>query len=641
MNKTGVNVAAILCAAATLTGCAGHGRLTGADWRQDADNIFRPLDLPTPTGVRLGSGAPGPQYWQPRADYRIDATLDPVNRVLTATARVTYTNNAPEPLGYLWIHLEQNLFNNDSIGARLTRGEERFGNRDGFNGGYTITSITHNGRDLPLAVYDTLGRVELPQPIPAAGGVFTFDIAWSFPIPEYGSDRLAIEEVEQGTIFQLAQWFPAVVKYDDVHGWNALPYIGQGEFYTDFGDYELTISAPREFLVVATGELLNPTEVLTQTQVERLAQARSTPDTVDIISAEEVGEPSTIPSGSGPRTWRFRAEDVRTVAFAASDAFIWDAAGASTGTLIQSVYPKEGLPLWAKSTEYLRFSVEHYSEKWFPYPYPVAINVNGDVGGMEYPMIIFCRNRRSEEGLFGVTTHEIGHNWFPMIVSNDERRHAWMDEGFNTFINYYATEAYFGEPEARRGDAQMIVPAMLLPNQQPIETPADYVRRNRLGILQYAKTGAGLVLLREQILGPDRFDRAFRDYIERWAFKSPRPADFFRAMEDAAGADLSWFWRGWFLETGTLDQAVTRIEQDGDGEAVITFRNLGRLVMPVNYEVIYDDGSSERRVLPVEAWAVTDTWPMEFNPGRRIREVVIDPDMKFPDTDRSNNRRRR
>ncbi|RMH25671.1 MAG: M1 family peptidase [Planctomycetota bacterium] len=641
MRKQVFSAATACGLAVAAVGCAGGARYAGPDWRQDADSIFRALDLPTPTLARLGSGAPGPAHWAQRADYRIDATLDAENRTITATAHVTYTNNAPEPLTYLWLNLEQNLFNDDSIGGRLTRGVERFGNRDGFQGGYDIDSITHNGEPLELTVYDTLGRVELPEPIAPAGGVFEFDIAWSFPVPPYGSDRLAIEEVEQGTVFEIAQWFPAVAKYDDVHGWNTLPYIGQGEFYTDFGDYDVSITAPRDHIVVATGELANPSEVLTEEQMTRLAQARTGPETVVIRGADEVGDPASRPAGDGPLTWRFHAENVRTFAWASSDAFIWDAAQASTGTLIQSVYPKEGLPLWEHSTEYLRFSVEHYSEKWFGYPWPVATNVNGRVGGMEYPMIIFCRNRTSEQGLFGVTTHEIGHNWFPMTVSTDERRHAWMDEGFNTFINYYAFKEYFPDEPPRRGDPARFARFMTVDGQQPVETPADYLDRRLLGALEYAKTSAGLVLLREQILGPERFDRAFREYIRRWAFKSPRPADFFRSMEDSAGADLAWFWRGWFLETGALDQAVTRVKQAGDGDASITFRNLGRLVMPVVYDVVFEDGSAERRRLPVQAWATTDEWTVTLTPGRRVREVVIDPDEAFPDIDRSNNRARR
>ena len=631
--------AALGLSVALLTGCATGHHLTGANWRQGTHSVFHELDLPTPTTARLASGLPGPDYWQQEADYHIDATLDTENRSVHATEHITYTNNSPEPLAYVWLNLEQNLFNDQSIGGRLTRNPERFGNRDHFVGGCDIESIAHDGADLPLEVYDTVGRVELPAPIAANGGTFEFDVAWSFPIPPYGSDRLAVEDVEQGTIFQIAQWFPSLCKYDDVHGWNTLPYIGQGEFYTDFGTFDVSITAPRDHIVVATGELQNPSVVLTPEQIERLNEARKSAETVMIRSADEVEDPATRPAGDGPLTWRFHAENVRTFAWASSDAFIWDAAETSTGTLAQSVYPKEALPLWKDATDMLRFSIEHYSEKWFTYPYPVATNVNGTVGGMEYPMIVFCAARKNEKRLYGVTTHEIGHNWFPMTVNTDERRHAWMDEGFNTFVNFYSQKARYPDDEPRRGSAAGFARAMLLPKQQPIDTPADKIARNRLGILEYAKTAVGMVLLREQILGPERFDRAFRSYIERWAFKSPQPADFFREMENAAGADLSWFWRGWFYETGTLDQAVTKIKQKGAGPVTVTFKNLGRLVMPVVYDVTYEDGSVERRTLPVEAWSSANVWPTTWSPGKEVDSVVIDPDKKFPDTNRKNNHR--
>jgi len=636
-------------AVAAAAGCASMERDEALFDAIEHTTMFTPPPMPTPTETRLATGEPGPAYWQNRADYRIDARFDPRARRVEASETITYTNLSPYAISYIWLNLEQNLFHPDSRGARLTPPGARFGNRDGFVGGYAIDDVRVDGEPAQLHVHDTLGRIDLDRPLAPKGGRVEISLRFAFDIPEYGSDRLGIEEVEQGTIFQIAQWFPAVAKFDDVHGWNTLPYLGQGEFYTDFGSFDVSITAPREFLVVATGTLQNASEVLTQEQLERLDRAKSSATTVDIIAPEEVGDASTWPAGDGPRTWRFHADDVRTFAWAASDAFVWDAAfledsgPGGAGTLVMSVYPREGMPLWRKSTEMLRFSIEHYNTMWFRYPYPTAINVNGIVGGMEYPMIIFCRARDDEQALYGVTTHEIGHNWFPMVVSNNERLHAWMDEGFNTFINYYSTKAWFGEPQARRGDAQAIAPMMARFREQPIETPADQVRPDRLGFLEYAKTAAGLVLLREQILGEERFDRAFREYVRRWAFKSPEPADFFRTMEDVAGEDLSWFWRGWFYSTGVLDQAVKQVRQVADEEgrryAEVTFLNKGELVMPVVYRLTYDDGTHETRRLPVEAWFNTDRWTtrVRLEPGRSLAGVLIDPEKKFPDVDRRNN----
>jgi len=421
-----------------------------------------------------------------------------------------------------------------------------------------------------------------------------------------------------------------------------MPYLGQGEFYTDFGTYDVRLTVPRDHICVATGVLQNPEQVLTQDQIHRLNDARSTQDTVMVRSPDEVSDPESRPPGDGPLTWHFRAENVRTFAWASSEAFIWDAATVAesdAGTLVQSVYPREAIELWSDSTDMLRFAIEGYNKRWMDYPYPTAINVNGIVGGMEYPMILFCRNRTSERGLYGVTTHEIAHNWFPMIVNTDERRHAWMDEGFATFINIYSNQERFGDA-GPRGNPRAAARAMLEPDQQPIAIYADQVRR--LGWLQYFKTGIGLYVLREAILGPERFDRAFNRYMTEWAFKSPRPSDFFRVMEDTAGEDLSWFWRGWFYETGYLDHEAYHAEPETSEQApdagdssrfwLITFRSNGELVMPLEYEITYTDGSTETRRLPVEAWHATREWTTRIDTGgREIVKVRTDPRGLFPD----------
>lgn len=615
------------------------------------ETIFSPVAYPAPDAVRTASGVPGPGYWQQRADYTIDATLDEKARSVHGRATVTYTNNSPQELPYLWLHLEQNLFRSDSLGALSIEPGTRFGHK-GFEGGIDIKGVKDSGGgELKLSVYDTVGRLDLPRPVAAGGGQVKFEIEWTFNIPPFGADRMGTEDVAQGTIFEIAQWFPAVAVFDDVHGWNTQPYLGQGEFYTNFGDYQINLTVPRSHIVACTGVLQNPDEVLTAAQRDRLEKARGSEKPVMIVEEGEAGKASSRPDGDGPVTWRFKAGDVRTTAWASSPAFLWDACsepgsgplgedGKPLGTLCQSFYPKEGAELWSKiSSDSLRFSLVEY-RRWLRYPYPTAQNVNGIVGGMEYPMIVFCRDRHNERGLFGVTTHEIGHNWFPMVINTDERRHGWMDEGFNTFINYYAGLARYPGDGGGRGHAREYIADLKQGQQQPMDTVPDHIWRGRLGSLIYEKTAVALVLLREEVMGPERFDAAFRRYCEQWAFKSPRPWDFFRCMEDAAGMDLAWFWRGWILETGSLDQAVAEVGYTEDGKSILaTFTNRGEMVMPAEFSVAYTDGTTERRRLPVEVWASTNQWTAMWDAdGRVVKEVVLDPDRVLPDVDDGNNR---
>lgn len=612
-------------------------------------SVFTQLDLPDPTPWRLADGNPGPEYWQQQVDYSIRAELDAENESIHGRATITYTNNSPQKLDFLWLHLEQNLFKAGSLAELSSVPGARFSNRSDFKGGMEIKSIrTEAGRDIPFSVYDTMARLDIAQPIAAKprgegqGAKFTFNVEWTFRIPEYGVDRMGIEPFEQGRVFQIAQWFPAVAVYDDVNGWNTLPYLGQGEFYTNFGTYDVAIQVPRSHIVAATGVLKNPEEVLTPTQRERLEKARTSVERVVIRSAEEIADPASRPAGDGPLTWRFHAEKVRTFAFTSSPAFVWDAAAVNgqSKTLVQSVYPKEASQVWSKSTDMLRFAIEGYNKRWFEYPYPSATNVFGNVGGMEYPMIIFCGDRNSEPGLFGVTTHEIGHNWFPMIVNTDERRHAWMDEGFNTFINIFSEADRFhdGKVERNGRDAAHLVS----PGLPPMDTPPDQLGPGLLSSLEYAKTAVALYLLREEVMGPERFDRAFKEYIRRWSFKSPRPADFYRTMENVAGMDLSWFWRGWVTEARTLDQGVSAVEQRAvEGKydsATITFDNIGTMVMPVRFRATFDDGSTYDARLPVQIWYWTNHWKTDIQTnGKKVVKVVVDPENALPDTDPRNN----
>jgi len=614
--------------------------------------IFSPLDLPTPNRMRTASGLPGEDYWQQQVDYRIEVSLDVEIESVTATAHVTYTNNSPQDLPYLWISLEQNLFRPDSDGSRFAPPGSRFDNRPGFEGGIDIGYVRTGDTNLKLAIHDTVGRIDLAEPVRAKGGTTEFDISWSFRIPDYGADRMGIRRCEQGNIYQLAQWFPAVCKFDDVHGWNTLPYLGQGEFFTDFGSYDVKITAPRGHVVCATGVLRNAEEVLSEKQLRRLIQANTSRQTVMIRSAREIGTEAAAKPGEGPLTWHFQADKVRTFAWTSSDATIWDAASViqedGKTTLVQSVYPTESRTAWRESTQMLKHSIEHYNKKWFPYPYPTATNVSGIVGGMEYPMIIFCMEDTDPEGLHMVTSHEIGHNWFPMVVNTDERRAAWMDEGFNTFMNsydrydIYEAEVNGGEmPDEDTGfNARNMARLMSRPNVQPLALPADQIHPDWLGMLAYYKTATAMQMLREVVLGPDRFDPAFREYIRAWAFKSPQPADFFRCMENGTGTELAWYWRGWFLENIPLDQAIVDVDQSiASGLARITIANHREMVMPVSLEIEFTNGETLEHKLPVHVWYYTNLWTADVEIGdRTIQQVVIDPNRVMPDLNRRNNK---
>ncbi len=623
---------------------------------------FAPLDLPAPNEFRSASGRPGPAYWQQRADYDIDVRLDPATYRVSGNETITYTNNSPEALDFLWLHLEQKLFAPGSRGAALTPAGSRW--RGSFaEGGLTLESveIVHDGQtyEPKRTVDDTRMRVDLRDALAPDGGTLQLQIGWSFVVPEYGADRMGRLDVEGGTVYEIAQWYPRVVVFDDVNGWNPLPYLGQGEFYLEYGDFDVAITVPTPYTVVATGELVNPEQVWTAEQQARLKTASTSAERVYVIAPDELDR--AHPQKSMTTTWRYHAENVRDVAWAASNRFILDAASATTEagtTLILSAYPPEGVssdpaePGWEEATRFGRAAILNNS-RWLPYPYPVAISIAGVVGGMEYPMLQFSSVKSRGMSLFGVIDHELGHNWFPMIVGSDERRYAWMDEGFNSFLNTFSNVAFFDENadtsiahygeglDARinrltRSDtiaARMQEPAM---QDQSIMTPPDQIRRPSLGFLGYRKPAKGLLVLRNAVLGPARFDAAFMAYIERWAYKHPQPADFFRTIEDVSGEDLDWFWRGWFTSTETLDQAVTGVEQQ-EGRSVVTVENRGGLVMPTELEVRFADGSTERVRVPVEAFFKSDTFGVGVPGDRVIASVRLDPEGLLPDTDTSNN----
>jgi hypothetical protein len=612
---------------------------------------FTPIDFPDPDAYRASDGRPGTEYWQNEADYTIDVSLNPETHRVSGRETITYTNHSPHDLTHLWVHLEQNLFDPDSRGARITPPDARFSGAF-EDGGYELSNIQvtrgSESRSADVRIDGTRMRVKLDKPLAADGGTLKLSMDFSFVQPKYGADRHGRLDVDGGTVYEFAQWYPRMAVYDDVNGWNTLPYLGQGEFYLEYGDFDVSITVPRDYVVTASGELQNPGDVLTTTQQQRLQTARSSDETVHIITEDEAGTAATRPKGSSTLTWQYRAENVRDVAWAASDAFIWDAARAGTGesdVLAMSLYPREGIgteanPGWEHSTEYVKHSVEHYSDTWTPYPYPVAINVAGVVGGMEYPQIMFCSVNARGRGLFGVTDHEFGHTWFPMVVGSDERRHVWMDEGLNSFMNVYSrVEFYDGDIQTEMQRLARIVTASMngIGGQQASTTHADHIRRNALGFLAYRKPAAGLVLLREWIIGPEAFDTAFKTYIDRWAYRHPQPSDFFRTLENETGMDLDYFVRSWFYETDTLDFGVVGASPAENGRAIVKVESLGEMMMPMPVQITFEDGTTETRRVPAQAFVTGDVHTLAVESESPIAEIVIDAHQILPDVNRRNN----
>jgi hypothetical protein len=610
---------------------------------------------------RAADGEPGPKYWQNRADYQLAASLDDQTNTITGSEILTYTNNSPQKLGYLWMNLEQNLFKLDSrgtaivplVGNPLKLQSRNWGRGQEFDAGYKIKSIKLIGlkgaaTELKFIVSDTRMQIYLPSEVTANGGQVKLKIEYSFISPNYGSDRMGIQDTKNGKIFQVAQWYPRMCVYDDVYGWNTIPYSGPGEFYLEYGDFDLSITVPANHIVVASGELLNPQEVYTPLQLKRWAEAEKSEKTVVIRSASEVTDPASRPAGKKTLTWHFKIKNARDASWGSSASFIIDAAKmdlpSGKKSIAISAYPVEsdGQDAWSRSTEYVKKSIEYNSKQWFEFPYPAATAVAGIVGGMEYPGIVFCGEGAKKGQLWGVNDHEFGHTWFPMIVGSNERMYGWMDEGFNTFINTLSTADFnSGEYKSTRpNDMHRMGRAFTAPGLEPmLSQPANLKERNT-GTLLYSKPGAGLTMLREQILGPERFDFAFRTYIAKWAFKHPTPDDFFRTMENAGGENLQWFWRGWFLNNWRLDVAVRSVDyvdDDPSKGAIITIDNLEKMAMPVILEIKTVSGKTDRIKLPVEIWERNSSWKFKYPSTEAIQSVTYDPDKVLPDYNESNN----
>lgn len=626
-----------------------------AQTKYDHRALFHPLFNYQPgTTYRSGTGAAGPAYWQNRADYKINATLDDQQDLLTGEVEITYTNNSPDRLPFLWLYLDQNLFSPTSRGALTTplKGS-RFGN-GALGGGIQVQSVSiEKNKKLSKADYlitDTRLQIKLLEAMNPNGDVQKIKIAFSFPVPAYGSDRMGTLDADHGRIYEIGQWYPRMCVYDDIDGWNTLPYLGAGEFYLDYGDFEYNITVPANHIVVGSGELLNPTEVLTNEQINRMAQATNSDKTVMIRSKSEVGDAKSRPTGKDKLTWKFRIRNARDVAWASSKAFVWDACRINLPSgkkcLAQSVYPSESATddSWNRSTEYAKGCIEHYSEKWMEYPYPTATNVAGTVGGMEYPGIVFCGYKSRKGSLWGVTDHEFGHTWFPMIVGSDERKYGWMDEGLNTFINSLSTQEFHNGEYANTLDLfsnmHLMAPVLFAPGSDPIMTIPEVVQEMNLGWAAYYKPAIGLQMLREQVLGAERFDYALRTYLNRWAYKHPTPFDFFKTMENASGENLGWFWKGWFFENWKIDQGVKEVnytDEDPKKGAMITIENLEQWAMPVTAEIKFQSGKKERVKLPVEIWQRGDTWTFKHPSTEPIESVSLDPDRKLPDINPRNN----
>jgi hypothetical protein len=640
---------AILCSVLTQAYAQNDEKV-----KYDAHVLFHPLfNFQPGNDFRSGSGAPGSRYWQNRADYKINVILNEEQGTLTGDVEITYKNNSPEALEFIWIQLDQNAFNSQSRGGKTTPiMGGRFGNL-GFEGGNAIKSVSiQQGRekfsDATYIISDTRMQIRLANVVKAGGDIIKIKIGYAFKIPQYGSDRMGTLETKKGLVYEMAQWYPRVAVFDDIEGWNVLPYLGAGEFYLEYGDFEYNVTVPWDHIVVGSGELLNPGDVLTSEQRKRLSDASKSDQTVMIRTAEEVGEGASRPKQSGTLTWKFKCTEARDVAWSTSRAFVWDAArinlpGGKTA-LAQSVYPGEegGSDGWGRSTEYVKGCIEFYSNYVHEYTYPVATNVAGVVGGMEYPGIVFCSSKSKKDELWEVTDHEFGHNWFPMIVGSNERKYAWMDEGFNTFLNFLSTD-HFNNGEFKNtqlNDLQRLAPIIFRPNADPIMTIPDVLQTANLGWEAYYKPAMGLKMLREEVLGKDRFDYAFKLYVKRWAFKHPTPYDFFRTMEDAAGEDLGWFWKGWFFENYKLDQSVKEVsyvEQNPQKGSFITIENLNQWAMPAKVDLEEVTGKKTRVELPFEIWQRGGSWTFRAETTSPLKSVIIDPDHNLPDIDPDNN----
>jgi peptidase M1-like protein len=655
----GVRALAIFALCAAAVPAASQQQADSGASRQISDSvdrpgvpdtsIFAPLRLPTPNEFRLADGEPGPRYWQNRADYDIRATLDTATQTVTGELTLHYTNNSPVALDHIWMQVEQDAFTDSSLNAYVFPQQSRFGAR-GFAGGDRIDRFDElvgdrgakSTRRVKLATrtWDTMLHVDLAEPL-QPGKSATFDVAWHFRVPEHGADRMGRE----GSLYEIAQWYPRVAVFDDVRGWNTDPYEGQGEFYLEYGDFTYQVTLPAGYIVGGTGVLQNPRDVLTQTQITRLAQAAKSATPVHIVTQEELQNHTARPRTTGNLTWKFTAKNVRDVAWAASPDYMWDASSWK-GIMAYSYYRPSAIDPWSDAADQARMSIMEYSERWYPYPWPQITVVEGPVSGMEYPMLAMEAKSNDKYDLYNVITHEIGHDWFPMLVGSNERIHFWQDEGFNTFINTFSEARRYpekGDQMQRAADQRSeIEETQQRDIDVPIEMPADRMDPDKLGFTEYDKTSVGLQLLRQEIIGPDAFDAGFKAYIRRWAYKHPTPADFYRTMDDASGQRLDWFWREWFVEDDHFDQAVDTVLTRTRGDSTIVlvgYGNKSRGVLPLLVRFTMSDGSTMNYRYPADVWSMNSMFYVrryDFA-GKTVSRIEIDPDHRIVDDNRANN----
>ena len=696
---------------------------------------FEPIDqmIDPPNTYRTASGAPGSAYWQQRADYKIKAIIDEKNNTLNGEETITYFNNSPDDLSYLWMQLEQNVNKkeNEDFGGMNNRMKDSINTRNlqfltraiDFPAGYSIKHVKDaNGNNIKTMVNNTMMKVKL-NTILRSGESTKLSIAWSYPITDRSMYILSREGYEyfpedDNTVYLIAHWFPRMAVYNDTEGWQNQQFQKLGEFALEFGDYEVEITVPEDHIIASTGVLLNSESVLTKTQRKRLEQAKKYLDKPVMIITKEEAEANEKQKSTKQKTWKFNAKNVRDFAFASSRKFMWDAQAVKLPTntvMAMSFYPKEGLPIWQESsTTAIMHALEVYSEATFDYPYPVCISVNTSNIGMEFPMISFNGGRpingkisdKAKQGMIGTIIHEVGHNWFPMIVSSDERKWMWMDEGLNTFLHQRTVKERY--PNFNNVTPKSIVPFMSGDKNilRPIMTTSDNELLSQFGANFYLKPTVGLQMLRNSIIGKELFDEAFREYANRWKYKHPNPADLFRTLEDATATDLDWFYRGWFFTTDHVDMELShvkwfkvyeensniedqkstskvKITADGNNAEIeakdfsngpevvtmtstpdkaygqflsrinepeirkqlsgkniyeVTIKNLGGLVMPVSIEWIFTDGTSEIDTLPSDIWRRNEYEIQKtFIKEKEVRQVNLDPNFEFADTDMKNN----
>lgn len=639
-----------------LLSCCYHLSAQGDQGTYNPHDLFvQPFSPPAGNEYRSADGTPGPSYWQNAASYLIHAALDTRDTTITGAVTIHYVNNSPDALRYLWLQLDENIFSSDSRAVADTPYPgDAFAVLHKRNGGFQISDVlvTYAGNSYPVQpiISDTRMQIRLNAPLQPRGDSIEVTMHFGFVIPHDGAGRFGILDTKNGPIYQIGQWYPRMCVYDDVEGWNTLPYLGQGEFYCDYGNYDYSITAPADMIIYGSGELQNPQQVLTPEEIKRLAAAANSDKAVPIIRADEVGMAASRPANTGNLTWHFTMTNTRDVGWAASKACIWDAARVNLPSgrkiMAMSCYPVEaaGDSAWSRSTEYLKASIELYSQNFFEYPWNVAISSAGITGGMEYPGIIFNDAKERTSRLWFLIAHEIGHNWFPMLVGSNERRYMWQDEGLNTYINYYITDLFnHGEYVHSRAYLDKAFFAsrdlQFMDYRDPLMTPSDAMDPGQ-HYQFYGKTAYGLNLLRTVVVGKDRFDYAFRKYIEAWAYKHPTPYDLFRCINNGVGEDLNWFWKEWFFTTWKLDQGVADVEYVNNDPAkgsLITITNNQKMIMPVIVSISEHNGKTQRVTLPVEIWQRGDHWTFPVSTTSAVDRVVLDPDGVLPDTNRANN----